>query len=127
MSTDGPNLDAVRWILIGMALSSRAFLMRIGNTVDVRRAFGDCEAAEEAILSLEAGMIDNLAKNVLKIDFKDGEPLGNAMLRALESVDRQVWQADGDYVLACVRDIQQLAEKLGRMASVRKAQRGAGA
>jgi hypothetical protein len=107
-----PDLEAIRWVVVGMALLSKQYLRLVGDTVDVRRALG--EEAADAILALEAAnqLTTSSLARTLGISLRPGERIGQALLRVLSEEDESVWEAQHDQAKAMLREIRQAADRL---------------
>lgn len=110
-----PNLDAVRWLALGMAIANEKFSKRLFLEVGLR-AF---DYAEQAAIYAELKDWPRFMSE-LGFELKSGERVSDAVLRILRSEDEEAWDKRNDRVATLLREISSLLGRLGTLARVKQ-------
>lgn len=111
------NLDAVRWIALGMAIADKRFAARLFRDVDIRRAF---DPAEDWALLVQMMMLgdDKKRQFMQELGYDCGvmEKLSDAIIRVLVEADQESWRTRSAKAEALARQIHQALCKLKALA-----------
>ena len=116
LKTMCPDIDAVRWIAIGLALANKKFAKRLFDELDMTRAFGEDGPASDCIALVELIMLGETKTapflESIGVLLRDGEKLSGAIIRTLQDGDKEAWESRLNRADYYVRQIREATAKL---------------
>ena len=122
-----PELDYIRWLVIGMALANKNFAAKLFGEIFPAQAFGadsDERTAIECIEMMRHDPKDNRARELfaetLGLDLRAGEALSTALLRVLQDEQRDAWANRNDRAYQLFLEARNALSKLRTIARGRR-------
>lgn len=125
-SPESPQLDAVAWIALGMAIANRTFARQLLDQVG-SRAFQLDEVMDQVYSLVEAAVaMDQPGKlpdhqrlalaKTLKVPIINGEKLSTAILRLLSHEDESAWTNRDNELMKLAKFVELSTNRIKRIA-----------